>query len=135
MSTGTALRHAGFNDKATVDSDQEVIPTLFAALDLNCLPAAVACVGGHIAGAWERILLPAVRTRRRGAVQAEQPFHNSNLNDTHDRAALIATQFYVALFNDGHNVAGTIDTSDPMRHNGHQAGEFVTELAIHALHA
>jgi hypothetical protein len=72
-----------------------------------------------------------VRARRSGAIQAEQTFHNANLNDPHDRAAFIAAQFNVTFFHDGHNVAGTIDTSDPMRHNGHQAGEFVTELAIH----
>ena len=65
------------------------------------------------------------------AVQPEQTFHNANMDDSNARAALIAAQFHVTLFHDGHNVAGTIDTSDPMRHNGHQAGEFVTELAIH----
>jgi hypothetical protein len=41
-------------------------------------------------------------------------------------------QFHVTLFHDGDNDAGTIDTSDPMWHYGHQTGEFVTELAIHA---
>jgi hypothetical protein len=72
-----------------------------------------------------------VRTRYCGAIQAEQALHNANLDDAYDRAALITAQFHTTLFHDGHNVAGTIDTSDPMRHNGHQAGEFVTELAIH----
>jgi hypothetical protein len=66
------------------------------------------------------------------AVQPEQTLHNADMDDAYDRTALVATQFYVTLFHDGHNVAGTIDTSDPVRHNGHQAGEFVTELAIHA---
>jgi hypothetical protein len=27
---------------------------------------------------------------------------------------------------------GTIHTSDPMKYKGHQAGEFIAELAIHA---
>ena len=108
-----------------------MVPTLLAALDLNCHPAAVAGVGGHVAGTRERVLPPAVRTRCRGAAQAEQALHNAKLNDPDDRAALVTAQFHVTLFHDGHDVAGTTDTSDPMRHNGHQAGEFVTELSIH----
>ena len=65
-------------------------------------------------------------------IQPEQPFHDANLDDAHHAAAFVAAQFHITVFHDGHNVAGTIDTSDPMGYLGHQAGEFVTELAIHA---
>jgi hypothetical protein len=54
------------------------------------------------------------------------------MDDANDRTALVATHFYITVFHGGDNDAGTIDTSDPMWHYGHQAGEFVTELAIHA---
>jgi hypothetical protein len=72
-----------------------------------------------------------MRARCRGAVQTEEALHNADLDDADDRIALVATQFHVTVFHDGDNDAGTIDTSDPMWHGGHQAGEFITELAIH----
>jgi hypothetical protein len=73
-----------------------------------------------------------VRAHCRGAVQAEQALHDADLDDAEDRTALAATQLYITVFNGGDDNAGTIDTSDPVWHNGHQAGEFVTELSIHA---
>ena len=65
------------------------------------------------------------------AVQPEQTFHNADMDDANDRTAFVATQVYITIFHGGDNDAGTIDTSDPMWHYGHQAGEFVAELLIH----
>ena len=36
-----------------------------------------------------------------------------------------------AVFNDGDDAPATIQTSDPVKHAGHQSGEFIAELAIH----
>jgi hypothetical protein len=83
----------------------------------------------------QRIHLSAVRTRGFLAVQTEQALHDAHLHDTYNGTAFVTPQFHVGVFHDGDNATGTIHTSDPVQHAGHQAGEFIAELAIHGPHA
>jgi hypothetical protein len=81
--------------------------------------------------AGERVHLAAFWARRFRAVQPKQTFHDANLHHPDNGTALVAAQFYIVVLHCRDDTAGAIDASDPLRPNGHQAGEFVTELAIH----
>ena len=56
------------------------------------------------------------------------------MNHTDCGSAPIAPQLNAAALHNGDNAAGTIDATNPVWHDGHQAGELVAELAIHDQH-
>jgi hypothetical protein len=99
--------------------------------DPDTLAAVLAGVGSRLMVGGQRIHLSAVRTRRFLAVQTEQALHDIHLHDTYNVTAFVTTQFHVGVFHDSDNASGAIHTSEPMQHPGHQAGEFIAELAIH----
>jgi hypothetical protein len=73
----------------------------------------------------------AVRARGFIAIQPEQSLHYPHLHNSDDGTAQIAAQFDTIFLNHGDDATGTTCTSDPMSHQGHQAGEFIAELGVH----